>query len=126
MRTRGCGSHQRSVEFVEPDPELRRIAPRSLLVYQRGFQCSPTWRTDVGLLVILCSYPKVTSSALTPLPILQLIRFSCSNVDFSSPFAHTYFGFSLCSSFTYKDDTKPPRVYPNILGCLVRKHFHGL
>jgi hypothetical protein len=31
----------------------------------------------------------------------------------------------LCRSFIYKDDAKPPRVYPSILGCLVRKHFPG-
>jgi hypothetical protein len=35
-RTRGSGSHQRRMEFVEPNRELRHIVPRSLPVYQRG------------------------------------------------------------------------------------------
>jgi hypothetical protein len=56
---------------------------------------------------------------------LQLTRFSYSNVDVSSPLAHIYFGFLLCRSFIYKDDAKPPRAYPSILGYLVRKHFPG-
>ena len=46
-------------------------------------------------------------------------------LNFSSPIAHNHFGFSLCRSFKYKDDVKPPRVYSSILGCLVRKYFPG-
>ena len=38
----------------------------------------------------------------------------------------TDFGFSLCSSFTYKDDKLPVRGYASILGALIRKHFPGI
>jgi hypothetical protein len=43
-------------EFVEPDPELRRIAPGSLPVYQRGISTLPDledWRRTVGEIVLI-------------------------------------------------------------------------
>lgn len=46
--------------------------------------------------------------ALTRLIFRNLSAFEILLLNFSSPFAHTHFGFSLCRSFIYKDDVVPP------------------
>ena len=43
-------------------------------------------------------------------------------MNFSSPFANTFFGFSLCSTFVYKNG-KNVRTYSSILGCILKKYF---
>jgi hypothetical protein len=56
-RTRGGGiPPEEGEEFVEPDPELRRIAPGSLPVYRRGISMLPVledWQRTVGEIVLI-------------------------------------------------------------------------